>query len=293
MSDGNRVVCAGHVNWDVTLHVDRLPDPDGEARIEHQHQSGGGSASNVAVALAGLDDPPLLLGSVGDDEHGWLARQELATAGIETRLVEAAGPTATKYLIVDEEGELMVFGNDGANEAYSADDLPGTALAEADRLHLTGQAPETATALAEAATARGLAVSFDPGRRFADRDYAATLRRTDLLFCNEREAAVAEERGLLDAVPRVVVTRGTDGAACRTDDGTVTHPGFAVDPVDTAGAGDAFTAGVLAALGRGDDLRDALAVGNACGALAVRTPGARVHVGWPDVAALRDIGPSE
>ena len=28
-----RVVCAGHVNWDVTLYVDALPEADGEARL--------------------------------------------------------------------------------------------------------------------------------------------------------------------------------------------------------------------------------------------------------------------
>ena len=27
----SRVLCAGHVNWDVTLQVDGLPEPDGEA----------------------------------------------------------------------------------------------------------------------------------------------------------------------------------------------------------------------------------------------------------------------
>ncbi|MFC6771884.1 carbohydrate kinase, partial [Halorubrum pallidum] len=46
-----KVVSAGHINWDVTIHVDRLPEPDGETRIERLEQSGGGSAANVAVGL--------------------------------------------------------------------------------------------------------------------------------------------------------------------------------------------------------------------------------------------------
>ena len=44
--DPLRVVCAGHVNWDVTLQVDRLPEPDGEACIDGQRQAGGGSAAS-------------------------------------------------------------------------------------------------------------------------------------------------------------------------------------------------------------------------------------------------------
>lgn len=287
-----RVICAGHVNWDVTLQVDRLPDPDGEACIADQYQSGGGSASNVAVTLAGLGASPLLLGSVGRDEHGWLARRELDEAGVETALVETDGETAVKYLVVDDAGELIVLGNDGANEGYAASDLSATELSLADHLHLTSQKPETAADLSEAAAAEGLTVSFDPGRRLADRDYAETIHRTDLLFCNEREAAVLREDGLADAISTLVVKQGSGGATVFTDDEEVTHPGFAVDPVDTTGAGDAFAAGFLVCH---DDatLARALAVGNACGALAARTPGARVQVGWRDVEALLDIGPSD
>ncbi len=286
-----RVICAGHVNWDVTLEVDRFPEPDGEARISGQRQSGGGSASNVAVTLAGLDVDPLLLGSVGRDEHGWLARRELTEAGVETALVEADGQTAVKYLVVDDAGEVAVLGNDGANEAYSAADLPEAQLAAADHLHLTSQAPETAAELAESATAAGVPVSFDPGRRLADREYDETVARADLLFCNDREATVLRESGLHDEVPTLVVKQGSGGAAALTAEREVSHPGFAVDPVDTTGAGDAFAAGFLAA--RADGLERALAVGNACGALAARTPGARAAIGWRDVEALLDIGPSE
>ena len=285
-----RVLCAGHVNWDVTLQVDRLPGPDGEACIVDQRQSGGGSASNVAVLLAGLDVETTLLGSVGADEYGWLAARELDRAGVETVLVETERATAVKYLVVDEDGEVMVLGNDGANEAFAADDLETGTLAETDRLHLTGQRPSTAAELARRASDAGCPVSFDPGRRLDERDYEPVLAHTDLLLLNDREADLAVEAGLLSAVDRVVVKHGAGGAEVHTDDGTVTHPGFAVDPVDTTGAGDAFAAGFLTAqLSGSDDY--ALAVGNACGALAARTAGARLHASWRDVEALLDVGP--
>jgi ribokinase len=288
-----RVICAGHVNWDVTLQVDRLPDPDGEACIADQYQSGGGSASNVAVALAGLAASPLLLGSVGRDEYGWLARRELDSAGVETALVETDGETAVKYLVVDDAGELMMFGNDGANEAYAASDLSSGQLSAADHLHLTSQRPETAAELARAADEAGLTVSFDPGRRLAHRAYDETVHRSDLLFCNEREATLLREDGLADAVSTLVIKQGSGGATAFDGDREVSHPGFAVDPVDTTGAGDAFAAGFLVARADGDAIERALAVGNACGALAARTPGARVQVEWRDVDALLDIGPSD
>jgi len=109
------------------------------------------------------------------------------------------------------------------------------------------------------------------------------------LFCNEPEATVLHEEGPAEAVPTLVIKQGPGGATAFDDGREQSHPGFAVDPVDTTGAGDAFAAGFLVA--RENGLERALAVGNACGALAARTPGARARVKWRDVQALLDIGP--
>ncbi len=286
------VICAGHVNWDVTLRVDNLPDPDGEATITNQFQSSGGSAANVARALAGLEAEPTLLGSLGDDEEGRLVRRTLAADGVDCApVVTADGETTVKYLVVDAAGEVMVLGRQGANEAFMAADLPATTLAAAGHLHLTSQPPETAVALAERAQDRGLTVSLDPGRRVAERDYGPAVEHADYLFLNEREAQVAletyfgPETGLGCTA---VLKHGDSGAEVLTADRTYTrHDGFPVEAVDTTGAGDAFAAGFLTVVLDGPpDFERALAVANACGALAARErgPGAR-----PTWAAVDDL----
>lgn len=279
-----RVVCAGHVNWDVTLFVDRVPTPEAETRIRRQHQSGGGSAANVAVALCDLDREASLVGSVGDDEHGLLARRALADAGVDLGGVETvAGDTAVKYLLVPADGEVIVMGTDGANEAVRPADVEPEYVRRADHCHLTGQRPETAAHLAELADEAGLTVSFDPGRRVAERDYGDIYPHADLLFVNEHEA---------DAVPAtadVVITKyGDAGAVAKTADGSYEHPGYGVDSVDTAGAGDAFAAGFLVAWLNGEKLTAALASGNACGAFAACEEGAQVRLNPEAVRELRD-----
>jgi ribokinase len=285
-----RVICAGHVNWDVTLRVDRLPEPDGEATITEQRQSGGGSASNTAIALTGLDCPTTLLGSVGSDEHGFLAQRELDERGVDTHLQEATGmATAVKYLVVATDGEVAVLGNDGANEAFAASDLPADTLQAGDHLHLTSQGPATAQTLARRGQAAGLTVSFDPGRRLGDRRYAAVLEHVDICFLNDREATIATDQELLAPVDRVVTKLGSGGARIESPDATETHPGFAIEAVDTTGAGDAFAAGFIAGLHE-RDAAYGLAVGNACGALAAETTGARVDLSWDAVEALIEDG---
>lgn len=297
-----RVVCAGHVNWDVTLRVDCLPGPDEEARIRSRTGSGGGSAANVAVGLGGLDVDATLVGSVGDDRNGRLVARALEGRSVDLALtVVEGGRTALKYLLVDPDGEVAVLGRDGDNEAVDPSDVSPDLLEGADLLHLTGQRPATAAHLAELAAERGIAVSFDPGRRVADRDYGGVLARVDVLFLNEREAAALDETidriqdETLDGTIEepleetlVVTTYGTSGALLETPDGLYRHRGFGSDSVDSAGAGDAFAAGFLASYLDGAPPERALAVGNACGALAARERGPRVDLSWSAVESVLD-----
>jgi ribokinase len=283
-----RVICAGHVNWDVTLHVDGLPAPDGEARVREVTAAGGGSAANVACALASLGVEAGLVGSVGGDSHGTEARHELAAAGVETTHLQVAPdrPTAVKYIAVDDAGEVMVFGIPGANEAYDAAAVAEGAFAAADHLHLTGQSPATAAGLADRARAAGLTVSVDPGRQVGKRDVVPVLSRADVVFLNDREA-----RAVGDGVEGVVVRkRGAAGADLRADGERHAHPGFPAETVDTTGAGDAFAAGFLAASLGDADHEEALVVANACGALATESYGARADLSWAAVEAVRARG---
>lgn len=269
-----RIVCAGHLNWDVLFRVDALPQPDGEATVRGRTASGGGSASNVACGLADLGAEASLLGSVGDDEHGRTAREQLRSNGVDCDSVVTVpdGETATKYIVVEPSGEVMVLGCAGANEAFDADDLPDAELERADHLHLTSQRPETATELARRAHDAGLTVSFDPGRRIGERAYSAAISTVDYLFLNDREAALALDAFEL-AEQTLVLKHGPDGAEVRDEGDRIAHPGYPIDAVDTTGAGDAFAAGFIAERTAGADFERALAVANACGAIVSCSPG--------------------
>ena len=87
-------------------------------------------------------------------------------------------------------------------------------------------------------------------------------------------------------MPTVVTKRGTEGTVAETPDGTVTHAGFDLPAVDTTGAGDAFAAGFIAARLRDDGPRAAVAVANACGALAAETEGPKADLSWEAVEAV-------
>jgi fructokinase len=116
----------------------------------------------------------------------------------------------------------------------------------------------------------------------------------------DRETASSLARRITEYGPHTaLITLGGAGAvASATPDApwvggddpvVVSHPGYDVDPVDTTGAGDAFTAGVIASLVDGADLDATLAFANAVAAEATTAAGAMTAL--PDreaVAAFRD-----
>jgi ribokinase len=279
-----RVVCAGHVNWDVRLRVDRLPAPDDEAQVHERSASGGGSAANVAVCLSHLGVESRLFGSVGDDEPGRRTLAGLREAGVDplVTVVEDA-QTTIKYILVDADGEVALLGTDGANEAVDPADVSPSLLEGADCVHLTGQRPDTAHRIAALAAERDILVSFDPGRRLPDRDYADVLELADLVFVTDREAEAVEA-----SAPRQVTKHGVDGATYVGPDGEYAHPGFGVESaVDTTGAGDAFAAGFLSAWLSDRDPEAALSLANACGALAASTYGPRPDIPSDPIAEVQ------
>ena len=70
-----------------------------------------------------------------------------------------------------------------------------------------------------------------------------------------------------------IVTDGPRGAWVDHDDFVGHIPAFRVDTIDTTGAGDAFTGGVLVGLVHGLGAEDAARLGAAVGALATTTIG--------------------
>ncbi len=82
---------------------------------------------------------------------------------------------------------------------------------------------------------------------------------------------------LLESATRcqmVAITLGPYGSLLADRQGTHRHKGFAVEVVDTIGAGDAFTAGMVHAYLRGASLEQVSTVSNLCGSYVASQPGA-------------------
>ncbi|MGM0389262.1 MAG: carbohydrate kinase family protein [Natrinema limicola] len=290
--------------------VDFIPERAGPLEdVAGFERRPGGAPANVAVALARLDDPPLFWTRVGDDPFGRYLERTLADYGLPTRFVarDAEAKTTLAFVTHDETGdrEFTFYRDDTADTCLEPGRIDDQTLADCEWIHaggvtLSGGSARAATLeLLERAATADCTISFDPNWRpelWPDEEaFASTvgdaLAHVDVCFATatELEALGASgespteiARAAIDggAAHTVFVTRGSEGAvAVASDDAawptaTVSHRGFAVDTVDTTGAGDAFVAGAIDALRDGRDLTATVTFANAVAATATTARGA-------------------
>ncbi|MFI1929491.1 carbohydrate kinase family protein [Streptomyces sp. NPDC020330] len=260
----------------------------------------GGAGANVACWAVRSGCPEVrLLARAGAESADW-HREELERAGVRAFLaVDEAFPTATVIALVDAAAERTFLTDGGAVLRLAVEDFAPSMLDGVGRLHLSGYllfaAVSRAAALLALRTAveRGVPVSVDPASagflgELGPRRFLEFAEGAELLLPNADEARLltglpgpeAAAAELSRHFPRVVVTLGARGAVVAAGGevlGRVPAPPVP-EPVDSTGAGDAFTGGFLAALLAGADDLAAAAEGCRAGAVAVATVGGRPPV---------------
>lgn len=260
-----------------------------------------GAEANVAVGLIQEGHRARLVTRVGDDALGEAVTRELEGWSVDVHVTRDAlrsTGTLVRTLGSSDRGEAVHLRRGAAAEGLSAADVDDAWTDDVDAVFVTGitmvrstsarSASERAVALARET---GALVVVDPNQRpaLADRSvFAGALAglrgRIDIAVGDPDELALLAGTSADDAVGALlssgcglVVTKlGAQGVAATDADGRRYRAPSAVQPgevVDTIGAGDAFTAGLLAGLLQGDSTDAALARGSRRAAAVVRTRG--------------------
>jgi len=280
------VVVVGSANIDLVARTPVLPGP-GETVLGSDFATvPGGKGANQAIAAARAGAATAMIAAVGDDSYGEALRATLDAAGVDTTAVRTvAAPTGTAFISVADSGENTIIVIPGAN-AHLTDITPAgsgglAGLGAGDgraggvvmgQLEIPQETVRDAFVAARAAggmTVLNAAPAAEP--------IAGLLEAVDLLVVNEHEAAALAGtlEGLLELVPRVVITLGEQGVRY-AERGGVSHdvPAAPAVAVDTTAAGDTFAGALVAALDRGDAIEEALRFGCAAASLCVEKAGA-------------------
>ena len=267
----------------------------------------GGSAANVAVALARLGRPTWLATSFAQDAHGVLLADHLAANGVQLAADPAAVIRSSSAVATLDPGGAASYAFD-LDWRLNAVRLPdGVAPVVVHTCSIAAVlAPGCEDVFTEVSLLRGSAtVSYDVNARPAitgtGPDIVARVERmvaiSDLVKASDEDLTalypdvdhVIAARNLLALGPAaVVVTRGADGAAWVGASGAVEIASLPVQVADTIGAGDTFGAALVDALwergrlgGDGGDALRSLATAEVADVLAHAARAAAVTVSRP------------
>ncbi len=287
------ILLAGDVVDDIGVLPLEPVTPHSDTRSQIR-MTAGGSAANSAAWLGFLGAKARFFGKVGSDgfgRHGEALREH----HVDPRLaLDPTLPTATIVLTLDEQGDRTMFVDRAANSTLTVDDISEDLFDDVNWLHLTGYTffdPATrpvALELIARAKKLGISVSVDPSttaflREVTPEVFIEWTQGVDLLMPNLEEARLlvgatgpfVDFEALAELYPHVVVTLGSMGAAYVSKTVREQVAAARVQVVDTTGAGDAFTAGFLAAWTERPDPKTALAAGIGSASRCVQQRGAR------------------
>lgn len=260
----------------------------------------GGAESNVAIALRRLGASVAWVGRVGADSLGDLVLRQLRAEDLTLHAI--TDPEASTGLMIKERrtqdsSKVMYYRARSAGSRLSRQDIPADLVAGARLLHITGITPALSTSAADAITTAvklaresGTLVSFDLNyrqalwsREDASASFRALIREADIVFAGDDEAAivVGEADGPHELAHRiaalgptqVIIKLGAQGAVALIDGEEFSQAPVPIRAVDTVGAGDAFVAGYLAELLRGEPISQRLLTASRTGAFACLVPG--------------------
>ncbi len=252
-----RIAVIGSANVDLTTFADRFPKP-GETIFGQKFDLGfGGKGANqtVAARLCGAD--VFMVARVGSDLFGPATIENFKKLGIDaTHVKQVEGlSSGVAPIFVEPNGQNRILVVKGANDALKAADVDAAAetLKTCQCIVLQLEVPlETVYYAVSFARKKGIRCILNPAPAAA-LDMSA-LAGLDYFIPNESEAETitgmpvrtANDAGkcasvlLSQGIRRVIITLGANGSFLAGDNVSEHVPPFAVNSVDSTGAGDAF-----------------------------------------------------
>jgi len=266
------------------MRVENFPAPGTKVAASDFVITGGGCAANAAVAIARLNGRVAFAGPLGGTNDPISTRivADLTAEGIDcSGAVRIDGGTASVSLILlDAQGEKTIATRRGVKLGQVLPADAGKLVADADAVLVDNRFPEFVTAVCRAAQARKIpiVVDLDLATRVDDALLAlgthvvasteALRATTGIDDCGAGLQRLAEQLKCF-----LAVTDGPNGIYWLEDRQLRHMPAFAVQAIDSLGAGDAFHGAFTLALAEGRDLHGAMRFAGATAALKCTTFG--------------------
>ncbi len=266
----------------------------------------GGSAGNIAVAIARAGANAGLISALSKDAVGDFVRQRLVDAGVDVALVTNTVDNERTSLAIAEvspsDCEVVIYRNDPADLKIRSSQIVSDALEHSNNLVVTGTSlidtESRAETLAIMYQARntGCQVWLDldyrawnwPDLEMTRTAYREAAALSHVVVGNEEEFSVLTDDFATQLSQSrkhnqvVVLKRGSTGASLYAGNARLDSGIYRLEALKPYGAGDAFLGNLLVHYMRSGDWLKALDAGSAAAALVVSQRGCAGAMPDPD-----------
>lgn len=261
----------------------------------------GGSSANIAAGICKFGGKADLVTCVSDDAIGRYCVKQLKKYGVGSQHVRAVGGEARNSLAFYESRlaghQSVIYRNGAADFEMSMEDVEKVdyrsygALITAGTVFAAEPSRSASFRAFELAREAGIPIIFDvdyrpyswPSPQVAEDVLSRAGELADVIIANDEEFGFmaghidkgeAKARQLAQTSAAIVVYKMGHKGAITFADGEEFQTGvYQVDALKPTGAGDSFMAGLMASLGDGLPLKEAVLRGSACAAIVVAKPG--------------------
>jgi sugar/nucleoside kinase (ribokinase family) len=271
------------------------------SRMGPATEQSGGSVANTIANLANLGGSTAYIGRVADDDLGRIFVHDMRSLGVDVRFapVQGGAPTARSYILITPDGERTMNTYLGAASELGPENVTARTFGQPEIVLLEGYVWDMKAG--QGAMANALRLARETGARVAlslsdewcvDRHHAKFLeligRDVKVVVANETEILrlfeVKEFDVALERAARVdalfAITRSDKGSVIVEGKRTIVQSAYPVTKVvDATGAGDAWMAGFLYGLTRGQSLSQCADLGSRAATLVIQQVGPRLEPG--------------
>ena len=294
-----KILSFGSLNIDYVYSVPHFVKKGETLSAKELNVYTGGKGLNQSIALARAGVETYQAGAIGTD--GMFLLEQLKEAGVKTDLVKILDDVRTGNAIIqnDDEGDncIVLFG--GANQAITKEQVDEVFkdFTNEDYLLIQNEINELSY-IVEKAKEEGMKIILNPSP-MNEKIMKLPLDQIDYFILNEIEAmqilkmdkpeeidgkyiaSLLHER-FKDAT--IVLTLGSEGSVCISDDEYVEQSIYKVKAIDTTAAGDTYTGYFIAGILNGKTIKESMDIASKASAIAVTRQGAA-----PAIPVLEEV----
>jgi len=270
------------------VKVENFPELDSIVSPLEVLRTPGGSSANVAVGIARMGNQAEFLGCCGDDSDGKLLKDSFIEESVGTSgmLSDPAWRTPCTFIAVNKKGERVMYSLGGDALYTDPSQLSGIDFSDAAAIYIGEAFSSVGVEAAKQVHNAGGKVFFGPGGvmcSFGLEELTPIIACCDTMFLSHSELTQLTGKDLDEGADQllalgakaVVVTDGSRGAHRYTNEYRASASAYKVTPVDTTGAGDAFTSAFIHSELTGAEPEDSLQFACKAAAYAITKTGGR------------------